>query len=62
MKSWQGEGCYEGDAQPNALKALDKPLYVTYPLGSIETVKIQLEYDDGSTDAASYDRRAILMP
>jgi hypothetical protein len=41
---------------------LDKPLYVTYPLGSIETVKIQLEYDDGSTDAASYDRRAILMP
>lgn len=62
MKSWQGEGCYEGDAQPNALKASDKPLYVTYPLGSIETVKIQLEYDDGSTDAASYDRRAILMP
>lgn len=62
MKAWQGEGCYEGDAQPNALKAPDKPLYVVYPLGSIETVTIELEYDDGSTDSATYKRRAILMP
>lgn len=61
-KTWQGEPCHADEAKPNAIKSPEQPLHVVYPLGSIETVKIDLDYDDGTTDSASYDRRSILMP
>ncbi|HHC30055.1 MAG TPA: hypothetical protein ENK80_05785 [Rhodobacterales bacterium] len=59
---WDGEPCYKGEARPNALKATDKLPYVSFPLGSVDTVDVRLTYDDGDTDSASYSRGAILTP
>ncbi|WP_227751488.1 hypothetical protein [Tabrizicola oligotrophica] len=57
------EPCYEGEAVPNALKAEDNAfLFLTQPLGSIATVSLLVTYDDGSTDTADYERKAVLMP
>lgn len=59
---WDGEPCYDGEAAPNAQKAADKLPYVTFPLGSVETVDVRLTYDDGGSDSASYARAAIMTP
>lgn len=59
-EGWKGEPCYEGEAQPNAIKATDVLPFVALPLGSVESVTVRLEYDDGSTDSATYQRGDIL--
>jgi hypothetical protein len=59
---WKGEACYDGEAQPNAIKAEGVMPFVTFPLGSVDTVTIRLEYDDGSADSATYARGKILTP
>lgn len=59
---WKGEPCYEGEAQPNAIKATDVLPFVSFPLGSVNAVTVRLVYDDGSTDSATYQRAAILTP
>lgn len=59
---WQGEPCYDGEAQPNAIKAEGVLPFVTFPLGSIDSVTVRLKYDDGETDSATYQRAAILTP
>jgi len=56
------EPCYEGEAAPNALKAEGHLPYITLPLGSVESVTIELLYDDGSTDSATFERKAIQIP
>lgn len=53
------EPCYEDEATPNALK--DVP-YIEAPLGSVTSISIAVTYDDGSTDTAEYERKAVLMP
>jgi len=57
---WNGEPCYEGEAQPNAIKASDVLPFVALPLGSVQSVTVRLEYDDGSIDSATYQRRDVL--
>lgn len=57
---WNGEPCYDGEAVPNAQKAADKLPYVSFPLGSVESVTVRLQYDDGSADSASYSRSQIM--
>ncbi|GKY89066.1 hypothetical protein [Sinisalibacter aestuarii] len=57
---WDGERCYEGDAVPNAQKDSSKLPFVSFPLGSVETVAVRITYDDGGSDTASYARRDIL--
>lgn len=51
------EACYENETDPNALKEMP---YVSFPLGSVESVTVRLQYDDGGTDSASYQRGQIL--
>ena len=60
--AWKGEACYDGEAQPNAIKATDVLPFVTFPLGSVSSVTVRLVYDDGETDSATYQRGAILTP
>lgn len=60
--TWQGEPCYDGEAQPNAIKAEGTLPFVSFPLGSVTSVTVRLEYDDGSVDTARYDRASILTP
>lgn len=61
-KQWKGEACYDGEAQPNAMKATDVLPFVTFPRGAIKSVTVRLVYDDGETDSATYNRGAILTP
>lgn len=59
---WELETCYEGEAAPNAMKMAERLPYITLPLGSVETVTIRLNYDDGTTDSATFERSAIMTP
>ena len=56
---WDAEPCYEGMAQPNAIKAEDKLPYVTLPLNSIQFVVVSLVFDDGTIEAARFERAAV---
>ncbi|MFQ5437829.1 MAG: hypothetical protein ACE5DK_03255 [Paracoccaceae bacterium] len=59
---WELETCYEGEAAPNAMKAEDRLPYVTLPLGSVESVTIEILYDDGTSDSALYERADVMTP
>jgi hypothetical protein len=57
------EACYEGEAQPNALKGEGGHLpYLAFPLGSLQDVAITLTLDDGSQMQAEFPRAAVKMP
>ncbi len=59
---WELEVCYEGEAAPNAIKAEGRLPYITLPLGSIQTVIIELFYDDGSSDSVQFERANVMTP
>lgn len=60
-QDWVMEPCREGTAQPNAIGA-DRLPYTALALGSVQRIDITLTYDDGTTDSATFDRAAVLMP
>ena len=53
------EPCYRDTAQPNAIKGLP---FVTLPADSVASVVVTVQYPDGSSDTAKYERRDILLP
>jgi len=54
------EPCYLDEAAPNALKIDGDILpYVTFPIESIETIELELLYDDLSKESAEYERAAV---
>ena len=40
----------------------DATIYLEYPLGSIETIDVELLYDDLGTEGASFERAKIMIP
>lgn len=54
------EPCYEGTAQPNAIKS--DAIYLREALGSVNSVSVRLIFDDGSTADARFERAQVLMP
>lgn len=58
---WEMPPCYEDTAAPNAVKG-DALIYRSFPLGSVQSVSVELIYDDLTRDQAEYERKAILMP
>jgi hypothetical protein len=57
------EPCHEDTAQPNALvDSVTYPIWIEAPLGSIDSIEVEIDYDDGTTDAAVYARQSVLMP
>mmetsp|Transcript_29475 Transcript_29475/g.57764 ORF Transcript_29475/g.57764 Transcript_29475/m.57764 type:complete len:133 (-) Transcript_29475:3185-3583(-) len=36
--------------------------YVGFPLGSVESVRIELVYDDGTVEAGEYERETVMTP
>lgn len=40
----------------------DTQIYITQPLGSVQTVDVMLLYDDLGTDSVQYERSAVLIP
>lgn len=57
------EPCHDGEAAPNVLK-MDQGvlIYLTLPLQSVQTVRVVLVFDDGSTQAGDFARAAVLTP
>ena len=56
------EPCHDGTAQPNALLMEDTLPYITLPQGSVEKLTVGVVFDDDSTEAASFERKAVLIP
>lgn len=56
------EPCHDGTAQPNALLMETTLPYVTLPQGSVEKVTVGVVFDDDSIEAASFERKAVLIP
>ncbi|MCI2393610.1 hypothetical protein [Aliiroseovarius sediminis] len=59
-QQFNAEPCYEGDPQPNAIKATDTLPYLTFDPKTIDVVTIRLVYDDGGEATSSYERADIL--
>lgn len=62
VQQYEPEPCYEGEAQPNALKIPEHWPYVTLPLKSVETVEVTVTYDDGSTQTVGFERAKVMTP
>ncbi len=56
------EPCHEDTAQPNALLMEGILPYVTLPLASVEKVTVAVLFDDGSSEAETYQRKSVLTP
>lgn len=54
------EPCHLDTAQPNAITGAD--IYLRAPLGSVQSVAVEITYDDGAVARMDYARKAILMP
>jgi len=57
------EPCHENTAQPNAMVDLVQyPIWVTLPGESIQTLRIEVTFDDGTEDFVEVERNRILLP
>lgn len=57
------EPCHDDTAQPNAMTDVANYLpYVVLPPESVETVYVEITFDDGTTDFAQFARSAVLIP
>ncbi|MGD9918989.1 MAG: hypothetical protein AB7U46_13300 [Paenirhodobacter sp.] len=54
------EPCHEGTASPNAITG--DAIYLRQPPGSVQSLRVRIVYDDGTTEEASYARAQVLMP
>lgn len=54
--------CHLDYASPNAILETDGLPYVSYPLGSVQSVTVEIVYDDLSREAATYERNQIRIP
>ncbi|MEJ6398387.1 hypothetical protein [Yoonia sp. 208BN28-4] len=57
------EPCNEEYQQPNVMIDVENFLpYITLPPNSVETVYVEITFDDGTTDFAQFNRNEILIP
>ena len=59
LQIWEGEPCYRGEASPMALKMETHLPYAVAPLDSLQTVTINLLFDDGTTMEHRYLRKDV---
>jgi len=62
MQVWKMPPCLTDTAQPNAIPTEGGLPFREYDLGSIESVSVELLYDDLSTESARFERQEVLMP
>lgn len=57
------EPCHEDMAQPNVMTDVANFLpYVAHPLQSVESVYVEIVFDDGTSDFAQFDRGEVRIP
>ena len=62
MQNWPLPPCHMKYTTPNAMLEDDGLPYLSLRLGAVETIDIQIVYDDLSMDAASFERSNVLIP
>jgi len=62
MQNWPLPACHTQYATPNAVLETDGLPYLTLKQGAVQTIDIQLVYDDLSMDAARFVRGNVLIP
>lgn len=62
MQNWPMPPCYDQTATPNAILPEDGLPYLTLRQGSVQSVTIQVVYDDLSMDTAQFQRPDVLLP
>ena len=62
MQVWPMPPCQEGTAQPNAIRTEDGLPFVAFGLGEVQSVRVELLYDDLSEDSHEVLRQDVLMP
>ncbi len=58
-QTWEAEPCYRDEAAPNAIKSETHFPYAVAPLNSLQTIDVQLVFDDGTFSVANYTRKQI---
>lgn len=56
------EPCYDDTASPNAFVDNDLLPLLTFPPETVQSLTVEVLYDDGTTDSATYERSAVLIP
>ncbi len=57
------EPCHLETAQPGAVTdPIGFPIYLTFAPDSVQSVTVEIDYDDGTTDTAMFERGGILIP
>lgn len=55
------EACHEDTLQPNAMIS-DLPVWRTYPAGSVQSIAVEVTYDDNTTERHEVTRAEVLLP
>jgi hypothetical protein len=57
------EPCNTDYQQPNVMIDVENFLpYVSYPAGSVQSVYVEIDFDDGTSDFAQFNRNEVLIP
>lgn len=56
------EECYVDSPTPNAIKMEGHLPYDTHPLGSIETITVEVTLDDGTVLKETFERQNVMTP
>jgi hypothetical protein len=57
------EPCNEEFAQPNVMIDLENYApYVTFLLGFVENISVEIVYDDGGIETVAFDRADVRIP
>ena len=62
MQNWPLPACHMKYTTPNAMLEDDGLPYLSLRLGAVETIDIQIVYDDLSMDRARFERGNVLIP
>jgi hypothetical protein len=62
LQEWPLPKCHDDTNAPNAILQDDGLPYREFPLGSVETVSVELIFDDLSTDGATFNRAGAMIP
>lgn len=61
MQDWPLAECQLDTAQPNAIPQ-DAKIYETHPLKSVNSLDVEIIFDDLTRDNAHFERKQVLMP
>ena len=61
-EDWPLPDCHLDSATPNAITPEDGLPYRSFPAGSVQSVTVELVYDDLGEETATFERAAIQMP